>query len=141
MTAMLLLVLALRGFRPAGTLLLAVLLVYAELALITAFALLFSTFSTPMLSALFTIAIYFTGHVTEGLMLLKARLQAPASRLLCDVLYYLLPNLENFDLKHQAVHGLPLGEGRVLLALVYGLLYSGAVFFLAVAVFRRRDLP
>ncbi len=110
-----------------------------ELVLVTGFALLFSSFSTPILSAVFTMALYVTGHLSGGLLLLKDHLESGYSRWLCDGLYYLLPNLELFNLKHQAVHGLPLREGQLWLALIYGLLYAAAVFLLTVAVFRRRD--
>lgn len=139
MTLMLFVVLAFTCGCPVLPLLPAILLIFVELVLITGFALLFSSFSTPILSSIFTLAVFFTGHLTTGLLLLKARLTSSASRWVCEVLYYLLPNLENFNLKHQAVHGIPVEEGRLVLSLIYGILYSGAVFFLAVAVFRRRD--
>jgi len=117
----------------------AILMIGLELLLVTGFALFFSSFSTPILSAVFTFALYITGHLSGGLLLLKAHVKSGFSRWLCDVLYYLLPNLELFNLKHQAVHGLPLHEGQLLLALIYGLLYAAAVFILTVAIFRRRD--
>ncbi len=117
----------------------AILMICLELVLVTGFALLFSSFSTPILSAVFTLALYVTGHLSGGLLLLKDHVKGEAGRWLCDALYYLLPNLELFNLKHQAVHGLPLREGQLLLALIYGLLYASAVFVLSVAIFRRRD--
>jgi ABC-type transport system involved in multi-copper enzyme maturation permease subunit len=117
----------------------AVLMIFVELVLVSGFALLFSSFSTPILSSVFTLALYVTGHLTGGLLLLKEHVKNDWSRQLCDVLYYLLPNLELFNLKHQAVHNLPLREGQILLALLYGLLYASAVFVLTVAIFRRRD--
>ena len=40
--------------------------------------------------------------VGSGLLLLKERVTSQFSRWVCDALYYLLPNLENFNLKHQA---------------------------------------
>lgn len=117
----------------------AILMIFLELVLVTGFALLFSSFSTPILSAVFTLSLYITGHLSGGLLLLKEHVKSEFSRWLCDALYYLLPNLELFNLKHQAVHGLPLREGQLLLALIYGLLYAAAVFVLTVAIFRRRD--
>ena len=117
----------------------AILMIFLELVLITGFALLFSAFSTPMLSAVFTLALYITGHLSGGLLLMKEHVKNSLGRWLCDALYYLLPNLELFNLKHQAVHNLPLREGQLLLALLYGLLYAAAVFVFTVVIFRRRD--
>jgi len=139
MSLIFLAVLAWQGGTIGPVLLAAILMIFLELVLVTGFALLFSSFSTPITSAVFTMALYVTGHLSGGLLLLKDHVKSEVSRWCCDALYYLLPNLGLFNLKHHAVHGLPLREGQLLLALIYGLLYAGAVFLLSVAVFRRRD--
>ncbi len=133
------LVLALKGiFDPK--LIVAVFLLYQQFLLITALAVLFSCLSSPILSSIMTLALYVIGHLLWSFDLLKAKIVSPAGRVLCDVLYYLLPNLGNFDIKGPVVHGLPIGAGVVGAALLYLLLYGSAVLAGACAIFQGKEL-
>lgn len=138
MTLVLGVVLVWHGASPFG-LLPAILLILVELAVITAFALLFSSVTNPMLAALGTFAVYVTGHLVWSLELLREKLPEGAARFSCDVLYWLLPNLDHLDLKAQAVHGLPLEPERVVLGAAYGLGYAVLALALACVAFQRRD--
>jgi len=137
MAAALFVVLALRGVSPWG-LLPAVALMLVELAMICAFALLFSSLTNPILAATWTFAVFVAGHLSWSLKLLRPRLNG-AGALACDALYWILPDLERLNLKVQAVHGLPLAPAQALLAAGYGLAYAGLVLALACLVFSRRD--
>src|SRR5262249_31066881 len=116
MTLWFYLILLLKGFADAR-LLLAILLIFLELLLVTAFAILFSSFSTPILSTLFSLALYLVGHLTWSLALLEERV-GPAARALCRVLSWTLPNLEIFDIKGEVVHGAPVSAQIVLWAVL-----------------------
>jgi ABC-type transport system involved in multi-copper enzyme maturation permease subunit len=116
----------------------AVALILAELAVITAFALLFSSITNPILAALMTLAVYVMGHLSWSLLLLKAKLEG-ASALLCDVVFWIMPHLERLNAKAEVVHGLALAPGHVVLALVYGLSYSLVVLALACLAFERKE--
>jgi ABC-type transport system involved in multi-copper enzyme maturation permease subunit len=138
MTLWFYLILLLKGFADAR-LLLAILLIFLELLLVTAFAILFSSFSTPILSTLFSLALYLVGHLTWSLALLEERVKGPAARALCRFLAWTLPNLEIFDIKGEVVHGAPVPVQIVLWAVVYLLGYGGAVLSIACLVLSRRD--
>ncbi len=138
MTGMLLLILVVRGESMTG-IPVAALMIFVELALVTAFALLFSSFANPILAAVGTAAVYVTGHLTWSFELLKARLPEGVGRTLCDVLYWALPNLGYLNVKSQAVHGGALPDGYLLSALLYGSGYALAVLTVACIVFERRD--
>jgi ABC-2 type transport system permease protein len=116
------------------------LLLYFQFVLITAVAVLFSCLSSPILSSVMTLALYVIGHLLWSFDLLKAKIASPAGKMICSVLYYLLPNLGNFDAKAQAVHGLPIPPRMVGFALLYLLLYGTAVLAGACAIFERREL-
>lgn len=117
----------------------AIVLIFVELGLIAAFACLFSSFSNPVLSALGTAAVYVIGHLSWSFELLKARLPEGPGRLLSDVLYAALPDLDRLNLKAQAVHGIAVSPDYFGLALLYGAGYSLAVLVLACVIFERRD--
>ena len=135
----LLLTLYFKSGRFELTLLLAVVLFFCELLIITAFAIFFSTFTTPILSSIFTLALYAVGHLSWNLLALKERITSLWGKSLCLLLYYLLPNLENFNIKNEVVHNLAVGWKTILLAIGYGISYSLVILLLATLIFQRRD--
>jgi ABC-type transport system involved in multi-copper enzyme maturation permease subunit len=117
----------------------AILLILVELLLITAIAILFSSFSSPLLSSLFTVTAYMVGHLSWGLPLLGEKIESVAGRWVLEALYRILPNLEYLNIKGEVVHQVPVGGEEVALAAGYGLAYTAVVLMLAIAVFRKRD--
>jgi ABC-type transport system involved in multi-copper enzyme maturation permease subunit len=117
----------------------AVVLIVVQLAVVTAFAVLFSSFTNPILSAVGTVVVYVVGQLAWSFDLLEARVAAGWTKRLCEVISYLLPNLDRLDVKAQAVHGLTLPDGYVAAGIAYGAGYSLAVLLLACLVFERRD--
>lgn len=138
MTAALFAVLFWRGESP-WALLPAVLLIIVELAVITAFALLFSSLTNPILAALFTVAVYVTGHLVWGLTMIAERLGAGPASTLALAAARVLPNLARLDIKSEVVHGLPLAEGYFVHAALYGTGYTVLVLALACLAFSRKE--
>jgi Cu-processing system permease protein len=121
-------------------LLTAFLLIYVQLLLVTAIALFFSTFSSPMLSAVLTFGFYVIGHFNADLKHFDAVVTSAPLVWLLRALYYLLPNLAPFNVTAQVVHGQPVPAGYVLMTVGYAAVY--VVFLLTAAsfIFARRDL-
>jgi ABC-2 type transport system permease protein len=136
--AALLAAVALSGETP-WPLLPAIMLIFVELALVAAFAVLFSSFTNPILAAVGTFATYVAGHLTWSFDLLAKRMTSSTGKALCAGLHAVLPNLDRLDVKAAAVHGLALPPGTVAAAAVYGLCYAAAVVVVACAVFERRE--
>ena len=118
---------------------LAIGLAAVELAVIVSLAALFSSFTTPMLAALFTTGLYVLGHLSRDLRDIGARSEDETVRFVAKALYRLLPDLESFNLTTQALHALPVSGHEVALAALYGAGYAAALLVLAVVVFDRRD--
>ncbi|MGB8953366.1 MAG: ABC transporter permease [Candidatus Aminicenantales bacterium] len=121
------------------TMLLAIFFIFLELVLLTSVAILFSSFSTPILSSLFSLCFYLIGHSSWGLELLIKKTKSGLVKILLQILYILLPDLENFNLKTEVVHQLPISGDSLLYTVLYGLVYTLFILSLAVLVFRRRD--
>ncbi len=138
MTAMFYTLLLLKGWMDLA-ISRAIVLIFVELLMITAIAILFSSFSTPILSALFTVTFYLIGHLSWGLLLLAEKMEGEASRAVCRILYQVLPNLEALNVKGMVVHGTPVPVTLVLYASVYGVAYTAILLALAAFLFRRRD--
>jgi ABC-type transport system involved in multi-copper enzyme maturation permease subunit len=120
-------------------LLYAVALVFVELMLVTAIALFFSTFSTPLVSAAMTFGLYVAGHFGADLKNLGSIVKSPAAAAVGNGLYYLLPNLASFDIKADIVHGHDVPMQYLLMSSGYGLLYIAALLLAAMFIFSRRD--
>jgi ABC-type transport system involved in multi-copper enzyme maturation permease subunit len=111
-----------------------------ELLVITGLAILFSSFTTPTLSAIFTLSLFLIGHLSPDLRLFAGRFGRPAARLLIELFYYLLPNFRHFHFESLIINGF-LPDGIVLFqSACYGLLYGAALLLLAMLAFARRDL-
>jgi ABC-type transport system involved in multi-copper enzyme maturation permease subunit len=118
----------------------AILLIYVELAILTAVALLFSSFSSPALSALLTFFVFTIGHFSADLKTLAHSMGSAPARWLFAGLYYLLPNLATYNAITPAAHGVSPGAAPVAMAIVYGLIYVGVLLAATTLVFRRRNL-
>lgn len=133
---------AFKGEPPAldPHLLIAVGMTAAELALVTAVAVFWSTFSSSaLLSAALTAGLWVAGQFGADLRNLEQVVSSPVAGGLGRALYYMLPNFAAFDVKAQVVHGLPV-EGRyIAVTLLYGFAYAAMLITASVIVFSRRD--
>ena len=137
----------------------AVALCLAELLLVTAMAVLFSTVASPILSAVFTFCSYMVGQVTPSLMEVvnfepvKESMAAKTGESLTDLmsathwfmaplsklLYLILPNLTYFSrARNAAANGEPLTWGEFGLSLEYAACYVTATLVLAALAFQRK---
>jgi ABC-type transport system involved in multi-copper enzyme maturation permease subunit len=119
--------------------LIAILYIFLELCLITSVALLFSCFSTPILSSIFTLAFYLIGHTAWGLETLIEKIKPGLGKVLAQGLYHFLPDLENFNFRIEVVHNLPIPASIFLYSTLYGVFYSLFVLTIAFLIFRKRD--
>lgn len=120
-------------------LLAAVFFLVLELVLLTAVAILFSCFSTPILSSLYALGFYLIGHFSWSLETLVRKMRPGAGRTAVQALHVLLPDLEILNYKTEAVHGLAIPAAAWLTGPAYAIVYTAFVLALAVLVFRRRD--
>ncbi len=114
-------------------------LLYIELGLLTAWAILFSSYSTPTTAASFSLATFAIGHTADDIKMFASQAQSEVMKQLAEVVYWVLPNFEVFNVSELAVHSQPVPGDYILTALGYGLGYTAAVLAAAVAVFSRRD--
>lgn len=112
--------------------------ILVEMWLLSAIAIFFSSFASPMLSAVYTLAVYLIGHLSHGLLGLGSQFALPGLSRLTTALYYLLPDLERLNFKNVPldwpIAGAYLGE-----CALYGMLYMWVVLFVAVAAFEAKE--
>jgi ABC-type transport system involved in multi-copper enzyme maturation permease subunit len=114
-------------------------LIYLELAILTGIALLFSSFSSPALSALLTFFVFIIGHFSADLKSLSVSLGSTGARWLFGALYYLLPNLANYSFITPTAHGHSPSPAFVGSVTAYAVVYITVILSIATLVFSRRN--
>lgn len=110
-----------------------------EISLLTSLAILLATFSASLNATLYTVATYIIGH---SLTLLRDYAHKLGNQVLDQVatlFYYLLPNLEKFDLRRPLLYGLDIPPYYFLYALGYSLLFITIFLYLAILVMKKRE--
>ena len=103
-------------------------------------AILFSTFTSPILAGLFSGFIYVAGYYSSVLKNFDATVDSSVVPVITTALYYVLPNYKNFDIKAQAVAGAPLPPSQIGWAVAYGLVYITLLLVASSWIFRHRNL-
>jgi ABC-type transport system involved in multi-copper enzyme maturation permease subunit len=114
-------------------------LIYLELTILTAVALVFSSFSSPIVSAFGSLAVFVIGHFSLELKGFAAVIDSATIRGVLTGIYYLLPNLSTFSLITPAAHGIAPPARHLAVAFGYALAWDGALLSLAALAFARRD--
>jgi ABC-type transport system involved in multi-copper enzyme maturation permease subunit len=113
--------------------------IFFELMILTAAAILFSSFSSPSLSALLTFFIFVIGHFSASLREFALALGSQTARLFFESLYYILPNFSNFTFITPAAHESVPSAGFTAAAAAYALVYVVILLSASVLVFNRRN--
>ena len=116
-------------------------LLLVELMLITAFSILFSSYSAPTTATAFMLATFCIGHLADDIWLFSNTAETPVFQDIGAALYWVLPNFEALSIREAAIHGHAVPWGRVGYAILYGLSYTIAVLIAACSIFKRRDIP
>jgi len=118
----------------------AVYFILLQLALVTALALFFSCFSSPMLSTLFTLGIYITGSLAGDIREFGDLTKNPGVKVFTRIIYYLVPNFHNFNVTAAAAHGEKIPLLLIGQNTLYAVLYVALLLVAASAVFSSRNL-
>lgn len=122
-----------------GSLLVAIYFIILALLMITAITLLFSSFSTPIFSAIFAFAVFVIGTFGDDLRNFAA-LAHGITKWAATAAAYLLPNFAPLNVISQAAHDQPISGSLILFNTLYALVYSIAATAGAVLIFERRNL-
>ncbi len=114
-----------------------------EVTILTAVALLFSSFSTPFLTGAFTFGVWLVGRAAHDMVAMKTRVLSPSVQAVLSWLAEVVPNFNLFVpgrttlVTYGSEYGTPLAY--VATSMGYALLYATATLFIAALIFRRRD--
>ena len=109
-----------------------------EMAVVASFSLVFSSFTTPFLSMLFTLSFYVIGHLTATIKGVLFLVKVEVIKKFLLAVFYVFPNLERFNLRNQIVYGIDIPAKYLVLSIVYALLLTLAFTLLAIVIFEKR---
>jgi ABC-type transport system involved in multi-copper enzyme maturation permease subunit len=111
------------------------------MALFLAFAIFVSTFSSSLLSIIYTSAIFFLGHIVSALVMDAKAMGISGIRFwLVNALYYIFPNLEKFNVRDVAVYHVTLPGISFLLAFSYAAAYIIFLLAAAIWIFEKKEI-
>ena len=122
-----------------GWLLVALYFIVLEFVVVTALALFFSSFSSPLLSAVFTFSLFVIGTFSEDLRGFAKMMHGVTGWLVTSV-SYIVPNFSALNVIDQAAHGVGVAKQLIVYNTAYALVYAVAVLAGATLIFERRSL-
>jgi ABC-type transport system involved in multi-copper enzyme maturation permease subunit len=120
-------------------LLVAIYFTVLQFLIVTALTVLFSTFSSPIFSAIFAFALFVIGTFAEDLKNFAA-ISKGTAKLLATAAAYVMPNFASLNIIAQTAHDQGVGGRLILFNTLYALLYSASAVAAAVLIFERRNL-
>jgi Cu-processing system permease protein len=129
-----------RGLGRADVALLATIyFIVLQLMMLVAIALLFSSFSSPVLSAVMTFALFVIGSLGRDLHEFAAMAHGSV-RWLATAVAYIIPNFAQLNVISAAAHGQPVAASLLWQNTTYALAYCAAALAGAVLIFEHRNL-
>jgi len=125
--------------KPDALILVALYFIILEFLIICSLALLFSSFSSPLLSAVFAFSLFVIGSFADDLRGF-ARLTHGFTRWFATGAAYLVPNFSTLNVISSVAHQQPLSAQLILQNSLYALFYSAMALSGAVLIFERRNL-
>ena len=110
-----------------------------ELTILTAVAIMFSSFSTPALSALLTFFVFVIGHFSSSLRDLAENLGSNSAKIFFETVYYVVPNLSHFSFITETANGLTAPPSMIGGAFGYAIVYDILLLTITVVIFSRRN--
>jgi ABC-type transport system involved in multi-copper enzyme maturation permease subunit len=119
-------------------------LIIVEVSLVASIAVMFSAFSSPVLTGLFSLGIFVVGRLVPLMeeMLSASRglfVDHAVARFLGEAAVAVLPDLSVFNVSQQVLLGVPVHMSYLGEALLYGGAYGLIFLVIAVWAFERRD--
>lgn len=119
--------------------LLSVLFSVFESILLILLSLLFSSITSPILSAVYTFGFFLLGHTTEIMRFIIAQTDSVVREYALTFAYYLLPNLEKFNLRNDIVYEKIPTLSVTLLTCLYFLCYALIIFLVTRISLRKKE--
>ncbi|MFA5645912.1 MAG: ABC transporter permease subunit [Candidatus Ratteibacteria bacterium] len=118
----------------------ALLLIFLELILMSSITLALATVSSEAFALIFSFFLYIVGNLTSYGKQMVERADNIIMKGLADMLYTVVPNYANFNIRDKIVVGVPVSWLYLLKVGSYGIIYMVVVLCLALYFFQKREI-
>jgi ABC-type transport system involved in multi-copper enzyme maturation permease subunit len=125
--------------KPDGWVLAALFFIILQFVIITALSLLFSSFSSPLLAAVFAFSLFVIGSFSEDLRGFAVMTKG-VTHWLATAAAYIIPNMSALNVISSVAHGQPVPGQVIFYNTVYALFYAAMALSGAVLIFEHRNL-
>jgi len=109
-----------------------------EAWLVTAIGMLFSSFTAPIASAVYTFCLVLIGHSSANIWSISQK-ATPLVRSALEFVYYFFPNLEKFNFRNEVIYNLSPSPLQITLVILYFLTYTFILLLTGMAIFRKNE--
>lgn len=121
------------------TLIYSIINVFLESILLSAFAIFFSTFTSPVLSGIFTFLTYIVGFFVNNIVFFIEKAPTLILKLFFKFLMISIPNFYYLDIKVYAVNNISVSLNFVLFSFAYTFIYIVFLLYISILIFRKKE--
>jgi len=115
-------------------------LIFIELILIGSITLTVATFASDAFNVIFSFFLYIVGHLTSYGNQLVERTENIILKGLGQMLYTIVPNYENFNIRDKVVVGIEVSWNYISKTTIYGILYILVVLLIGSYFIQKREI-
>ena len=112
---------------------------FLEFLIIIGIALVLSSFTTPVIAILLSFLVFTMGRFSSDIRLFAEEIKNPIASIFSEFLYRVIPNLEKFDFRSEAVYGGSISWSLAGYTSVYAVIYILLLLFISIIIFERRE--
>lgn len=110
-----------------------------EAVILILISILFSGITSPILAAVSTIALYFVGHAEGVFRYIFMTTTIPAIKVITESVYYILPNLEKFNIRNDIVNTTIPSFAILVTTVLYAIAYALLLLVITQITFKKKD--
>lgn len=112
---------------------------YLELLVVIALSLVFSSFTTPVMTVMCVLLIFIIGRFSSDIKLFSEHIKDPLVGYLTEIIYRIIPHLDSFDLRAEAVYGGQINTSLIINTSLYAIIYCAAILILSIIIFEKKE--
>ena len=118
---------------------LAVLFILLQFTLLSAIAIFFSTFTSPVLSGLFTVMIYIVGYLIKDLAFFIEKSSSVIVQWIVRAIMIIVPNFYYTDIKINAVNSIDVSINYIIFVILYIIIYTLFFVYTSTVIFENKE--
>ncbi|MEO0234208.1 MAG: ABC transporter permease [candidate division WOR-3 bacterium] len=113
--------------------------IFLQSILLSSIAIFYSTFSTPVLSSIFTFFTYVAGFFVNNISYLIQKAPTFVLKIFLKFVMLVIPNFYYLDIKVYAVNNIPISLNFVIYSFSYTFIYTCLLLYVSILIFRKKE--